>query len=232
MNKLALIAPLAALVFATGADADTIPFIDVQFEATVIALTSDGVPGIDSMTGPLGSDIVSLSAASVGAIDAATAGAIVGQGLMTTSVDVSAGDVGSAVATSRFAGSFVNGAGVSLSVDFAVADFMTGSGGAATTLFVSLISDGATLYSNFVNGLWQFSYTPVAGTTSVLDLTLSSEASAAFLTAGPGNASGFGMVSIAGVVPEASTWLLFAIGLVAVAAAANGPGARRRLQRC
>lgn len=215
MNKPAFLACLAALVFCARADA--IPFLDIQFEATAIAIASDGPPGLETQSGPLGDDAVSVSAASLGTTDVATAGAIVGLGLLSASVDVSASDISSAVATSRFSGSFVNAGPVSLSIDFTGLDFTSGSGGASTTLFVSLASDGVTLFADYILGAWQFAYAPVLGTTSLLDLTLSSEASAAFLSAGSGNASGFGMVTMAGTVPEASTWLLLSLGLGAVA---------------
>lgn len=227
MNKQVLTACLAALVLSTGAKADTIPFFDTRFEATVIAATADAAPGFDTLSGLL-ADTVSLSANSAGITSIATAGAIIDLGLLTTSADVSASDISNAVATARFMGSFVNGGSVNLSLDFTGLDFATGSGIAATTLFVVLTSNGATLFSDYVHGAWQFAYAPVVGTTSLLDLTLSSDASAAFPTAGPGNASGFGMVTIAGVVPEASTWLLFSLGLGAIAAVQK-TSARRKL---
>ncbi|CAN5206979.1 hypothetical protein BH11PSE9_BH11PSE9_00350 [soil metagenome] len=222
MNKQALMAFLAALtLFGSAhanaqANAQAIPFFDVKFEATSIALTSDGPAGFDAQSGLRGADTVSSSADSIGLIDVATAGAIVGSGLLSTSADVSAAGLGSAVATSRFTGSFLNAGAVSLALDFTSLDFATGSGGAMTTLFVSLTSNGITLFEDYVHGPWQFAYTPLLGTTSLLDLTLSSEASAAFLTAGPGNASAFGLVAITGAVPEPSTWLLFGIGMGAV----------------
>ncbi|MEF7616296.1 PEP-CTERM sorting domain-containing protein [Aquincola sp. MAHUQ-54] len=75
-----------------------------------------------------------------------------------------------------------------------------------------------TLFEDYVQGPWVFSYTPVVGSTSVLDLTVSSEVSAAFLSAGAGDASAFGLVGITGAVPEAETWLMFTLGLGAVAA--------------
>ncbi|MEF7616297.1 hypothetical protein V4F39_20450 [Aquincola sp. MAHUQ-54] len=56
------------------------------------------------------------------------AGGIAGPGLLSTSVDVSATGFGSAVATSRFTGSFLNGVQVDLNLDFTALDFAVGSG--------------------------------------------------------------------------------------------------------
>lgn len=226
MKKQFLTACLAGLVLSTTARADAIPFFNVQFEATAIAIASDGPLGFGSQSGPLGADTVTLSVDSVGTTDVATAGAIVGSGLLSTSVDVSASALSSAVSSARFTGSFLNAGPVSLSIDFTGLDFASGSGGSSTTLFVSLTSNGVTLFSDYVQGLWQFAYSPLAGTTSLLDLTLSSDASAAFLSAGAGNASGFGLVTVTGAVPEASTWLILSLGLGAV-----GWVARSRAQR-
>lgn len=216
---------LVALVASTIGHANAIPFSSVQYEATVVALSSDGPLGVDTRSGVLDENPVTLSADSVGALSVSTAGAIVADGLLSTSVDVSASDISSAVAMSRFIGSFVNQGTVSLDLDFTTLDLTSGTGAASTTLFVSLASDGVTLFSDYAQGRWQFSYTPLIGSTSVLDLTLSSDASAAYLSAGPGNASAFGQVSITGVVPEASTWLMLALGLGVVAVA--GKRARR-----
>jgi len=218
MKRHILWAWLAALLLATTARADPIAFFDVQYEATTVALTTDGPAGFSTQAGLLGPDPVSLSADSVGTSDVATAGAVVGFGLLTTSADVSAGAIASAVASAQFTGSFINAGPVSLFVDFTSLDVASGSGGGATTLFVSLISDGVTLFSDFVDDAWQFTYVPLLGSTSVLGLTLSSEASAAFLSAGPGNASSFGLVTVTGTVPEVATWLLCSLGLSLLAA--------------
>lgn len=214
MNKRALMACLAALMFATRADA-TISFFDVQYEANAITLTSDADAGFGTQSG---TDLVSADAASVGLADIATAGAIAGPGLLSTSADVSAGSIGSAVSTAYFGGSFVNGSGVNLNLDFTTLDLASGTGGASTTLFVSLKSDGVTLFEDYVTGPWSFSYTPTVGTTSILGLTLSSDVNAAFAGTGAGDASAFGLVSITGAVPEPSTYLMFALGLGGVAA--------------
>jgi len=216
VNKQALMAFLAVLVLCGSARAQSIPFFDVRFAVSTIAQSADGEAGWDAQSGPLGSDLVSASASSVGVVDVSTAGALVGPALLSTSADVSAVGFGSAVASSRFTGSFLNSGSVSLTLDFSALDFASGSGAASTALFVSLTSNGVALFDDYVHGLWQFAYTPLLGSTGVLDLTLSSEVSAAFLATGAGNASSFGLVSITGAVPEASTWLLFVIGLAAV----------------
>ena len=218
MKRQVLMAWLAALLLCTAARADPITFFNAQYEATAIALTADGPAGLSNQSGALGPDLVSLSADSVGGSDVATAGAVVGLGLLTTSADVSAGAIGSAVATARFTGSFLSTGGVSLAIDFTSTDVASGSGGASTALFVSLVNNGVTLFADFVTQGWQFSYVPLVGSVSVLDLTLSSDVSAAFLSAGPGNASSFGLVTVAGTVPEAASWLLYALGLGALAA--------------
>lgn len=214
MNTKTLWAGLAVAVFTSGAQATAIAFQDVTYELAAIALTADGEPGIDLQAGGLGGDSFAASAASVGASDVATAGAFVAPGLLGTAADASALGFGSAVATARFIGSFVNPGTVNLSVDFGSFDSGIGSGLAQTTLFVSLVSDGITLFADFVGpGTWTASYNPLRGSTTVLDLLLASDASAAFTSAEPGNASAFGLVAITAAVPEASTWALFALGL-------------------
>lgn len=211
MNKKILIACLAALAFSTQASAVT--FVDPQFDVTAIAST-DGAPGFDSQSSPPSGTPVSASADSVGTTDVATAGAFGGPGLLTTSADVTAATgIASAVATSHFSGSFLNAAQMGLDIDFSTIDFMVGSGTAATSLFVSLTSDGATLFADFVAGPWSFSYNPTAGTMSLLDLTLSSEVSGGF-PSDSGNASSFGQASFAvSAVPLPATWVLFLAGL-------------------
>lgn len=209
---------LAALATAGPAQA-AIPFFGTQFDASAVAEADGSAPEADwQMDG----DTVSAQAASVGDVHAATAGAFAGPGFLTVSADVSAGASAGApshaVATAHFSGSFLSTGTVSLSLDYQPLTFTEGSGSAATTLFISLSNGGTTLFEDYVQGPWSFSYTPVAGSTSVLDLTLSSEVSAAFLSPGTGNASAFGSVAIMGAVPEASTWLMFSLGLAGVAA--------------
>lgn len=210
--------PAAALLAAlatTGPAQAAIPFFGTQFDASAVAEADGSAPEADwQMDG----DTVSAQAASVGDVHAATAGAFAGPGFLTVSADVSAGTLSHAVASAHFSGSFLSTGTVSLSLDYNPLTFTEGSGAAATTLFVSLSNGGTTLFEDYVQGPWSFSYTPVAGSTSVLDLTLSSEVSAAFLSPGTGNASAFGSVAIMGAVPEASTWLMFSLGLAGVAA--------------
>jgi len=215
MNKQDLLACVAAMVFCASADAG-VAFTSVRYETTAVAVTADGPPGFDTQSALAAGDPLSGSAASVGTTDIATAGAIATLDQLTTSADASAVGLGSSVGTSRFTGAFVNSGSVNLIIDFTRFDSSSGSGGASTTLFLSLMSNGVSLFNDYVEGLRQFSYSPVIGTTSLLDLTLSSEASAGFLSAGSGNASSFGLVSITGTVPEPSAWLLVALGLGAI----------------
>jgi hypothetical protein len=84
-------------------------------------------------------------------------------------------------------------------------------------LFVSLVSDGVTLFADFISGRAQLSYNPLAGTTSYLELLLTSSASAGF-PQGLGNASSTGLVSFSGTVPLGATWTFVLIGLAALAA--------------
>jgi hypothetical protein len=209
---------LATLLVCTGARAGAITFFNVQYDAAAVAVSADGPPGASADAGLLGPDLVSVSADSIGSTDVATAGALVGMGFLSTSADVSASGFGSAVASARFTGSFLNAGAVNLSIDFTALDLASGSGDAATTLFVSLVSDGVTLFADYVSDSWSFAYSPLLGGTSVLDLTLSSEASAAFLSSDAGNGSAFGMVTFGGTVPEAPSLLLSALGLVLLAA--------------
>ena len=187
----------------------------MQFDVTAVANTVDGPLGFDSQAGPPAALPVAASADSTGTTDVATAGAFGGPGLLTTSADVSAAaGIANAVGTSHFMGSFVNPGPVSLSIELTPTDFSSGTGTAASSLFVSLTSGGSTLFADYVTGLWQFTYDPMAGSTSVLDLTLSSEVAAAFPQAGTGDASGFGLTTFGvSAVPEASTWLMFCVGL-------------------
>lgn len=213
MIKRLFVGCLAALALSAGAVPVT--FFDVQYEVTAIA-SGDGLPGYDMQAGPASDAALSASADSIGTADVATAGAIGGPGLLSTSADVSGGGIGaaSAVATSRFTGSFLNAGTQTVTLDFTTFDFASGSGSASTSLFVSLSSGGTTLFQDYVTGPWTFSYDLAAGTTSLLDLTLASEVSAGFPTAGLGNASGVGLVNFAvSAVPLPATWLLFLTGL-------------------
>lgn len=217
-----LIACLAAL--ALSAQAYPIDFQDVQFDVTAIA-AGDGAPGFDAQSSPPLSTPVSASASS-GNVDFTTAGAIAGPGLLSASADAAGGGgIASAVATSHFAGTFLNNGEMHLSLDFLSLALASDSGSAETSLFVLLVSDGVTLFDDYVSGPWQFSYNANAGTMSTLDLTLTSQASAGFPDAGLGNASAFGLVTFAGSVPEAPTLMLLPLAVGAMVAV------RRRTRR-
>lgn len=222
MKKQILMACLAAAAFC--AHAGPVTFFDVQFDVTAIA-SGDGAPGFDSQSGPPSATPLSASAAS-GSLDIATAGAIAGPGLLSTSADVSGGGgIASSVATSHFVGSFLNSGFITLNIDFTALDIADDTGDAGTSLFVLLTSGGVTLFQDYITGPWAFAYDPAAGT-SVLDLTLSSQASAGFPAPGVGSGSSFGLVSFTGTVPEASSLLLLSLGLGMLLAVR--PGARRR----
>jgi hypothetical protein len=213
MNKRALAALVAALVCSSAANA--IPYFGVYGEATAVAITGDGFPESQSQSGSPAIDALNASAASVGISDVATAGAIVGLDLLNTSVDVGASAFGSAVSTARYSAAFVNTGVVELGLTFDQLNTVSGSGAATTTLWVSLVSDGVSLFRDAVAGpSWYMKYSPVVGTTSLLDILLTSEASAAYLSPGVGGAFASGQVS---VVPEVSTWLMFSLGLGTVA---------------
>ena len=228
MSKRVLVACLAALAFSSEADAIT--FFNTQIDVNAIAITS-GPPGFDSQSGSASATPISVSVASVGTTDVATAGAIGGLGLLNASADVSAsGGIANAVGTSHFSGSFIATAlEPILTLDFSQLSFAVGSGTAATSLFVSLTSGGVTLFSGLVNGSgpWGFAHNLAPGATGLLDLTLSSEVTAGFPAQGSGNASAFGVVTVASAVPEPETNVLFLVGLAGVFAAARKRAARK-----
>ena len=219
MTKRVLMACLAALAFSSEADAIT--FSNVQFDVTAIAVT-DGVPGFDSQSSPPSTAPVVASAGSVGTTDVATAGAIGGPGLLSTSADVSGGGgIANAVSTSHFSGSFIASAlEPILTLDYSALNSALGSSSAATSLFVSLTSGSSTLFQGFITGgsLWGFAHNLAPGATGLLDLTLSSEVSAGFPMQGTGNASSFGLVTVAAAIPEPEIGFLLLIGLGTLAA--------------
>jgi hypothetical protein len=86
--KRVLVGCLAA--FAFSAQAVDIPFVNPQFDATAVA-AADGPAGFESQSGPPSALPVVASAASLGTISVATAGAIGAPGFLTTSADVSGG---------------------------------------------------------------------------------------------------------------------------------------------
>jgi hypothetical protein len=219
VTKRILIACLATLAFST-AQAGDITFLNPQHDVTAIATTSDGLAGFDFQTSPPSAAPIFASADSLGTTDVATAGAIGGPGLLSTSADVTAGIEGIATATalSHFMGSFVLGAAEPfIVVDFTPFSFEIGSGNATTSLFVKLTSGATTVFSGAVDGPWGWRVTP--GTTYVLDLLLSSEATAGFNPLGEGNASSTGLATVASAVPLPAPWLLLLVGLGPIAAA-------------
>ena len=214
MSKRVLLACLAALAFVSEAGAIT--FSNAQFEVNALALTS-GPVGLDSHSSPPSLAPVSASAASMGGTDVATAGAIGGLGLLTTSADASAGSgIASATGTAHFLANFVlTAAEPNLFLDYTPLDFTSGTGAATTSLFVTLTSNGVRVFSDLVSGPWSYFLAP--GATNLLDLTLTSEASAGF-PQGAGNASSVGLVSVTSAVPLPAPWLLLLVGLGPLAA--------------
>jgi hypothetical protein len=205
------VAALATVFLCTQAGAAG-SYASSQTETTAVSVTSDGPAGYEDHAGVATSTLTS-SSASVGSTDVATAGAFYGDGLLTTSADVSANSIGNSVSTASFSGSFTSGNWVSLGLDYTFQNLASGSGDASTSLFVSVINDGVTLFSDYVQGPWQFSYSPAAGSTSEFDLLLTSDVSAGFVAGGPGNASSFGLVTFTSSVPEAPVWLLLSLGM-------------------
>jgi len=210
VKKQLLGACLAALFFCGHAGAVT--YVSSQTETTAVSVTSDGPAGYDDHTGTA-SDTLTASSSSVGATDVATAGAFYGSGLLTTSADVSASAISSSVSTASFMGTWISGNWVGLNLDYTSSNDSSGTGDAETTLFVTVINNGVTLFSDYVDGPWAFDFMPVAGTTSEFDLTLTSDVSADFLASGAGNASSFGLVTFTTSVPEAPVWVLLSMGM-------------------
>lgn len=210
MIKRILLACLTAL--ALSSEAQAITFLTTQFDVTAVATADGAAPGIDSQSGPPSATPVSASAASVGALNIATAGAIGGPGLLTTSADASAsGGIASSVGTAHFSGTFTMSAlEPLLYVDFTPTTFASGSGFGLTSLFLSLSTGTTTLFADLITGPWSYNLFP--GTTYLLDLTLTSEASAGF-PEGIGDASSFGLTTFTSAVPLPAPWLLLLAGL-------------------
>ena len=211
MSKRVLLACLAAL--ALSSEAQAITFLTTQFDVTAIATADGAPPGIATDSGPPSPTPVSASADSVGAVNIATAGAIGGPGLLTASADASSGGgIANAVGTAHFAGTFtMSAAEPLLYVAFDPTTFASGSGVAMTSLFVSLSMGATTLFADLVNGPFEYNLRP--GITYLLDLTLTSEASAGFPGPGFGDASSFGLTTFTSAVPLPAPWLLLLAGL-------------------
>jgi hypothetical protein len=209
---------LCLAVLALGARAEPVVFNNTQVQTNAVAISGDGTPGFDGQQSADGGTIAS-SVDSIGSTDVATAGAFAAPGLLFTSADVSASLFGSAVATAEFTGDFTGGGLVNLYIDWLTGDVASGSGNAKTSLFITLVSDGVTLFDAYVDGPWSYSFRAADGSTNVLDILLSSEVDAAFVTPGDGNGSAFGQVAFsitvptAGTVPETGTLLLLVMGL-------------------
>ena len=217
MIKKVLAALSISLVCHSHASAITIT--NAQFDATALAVTN-GPVGFDAQASPPSTAPVAASADSVGATDVATAGAIGGPNLLTTSADVSGGGgIANSVGTAHFIGSFLMSVEEPMLIlGFSSVDFAVGSGLASTSLFVTLTSGGNTLFEDLLTAPTTFGYPLAGGVSGTLELTLNSEASAGFPTQGIGNASSFGLVTIASAVPEPESALLLLVGLGPIAA--------------
>ncbi len=218
MIKRVLLAALAA--FACSAQAVDIPFTNPQFDVNAVAV-ADGPAGVDAHSSPPDAVPIVASAASVGTVSVATAGAIGAPGLLTSSADVSGGGgIVNAVGTADFSGSFVSTAAAPiLSIGFTSTNFSDGTGNASTSLFLSLTSGGVVLFNDFVSGPSVLTYFLAPGATNVLSLTLTSEVDAGFTTSGIGDASSLGQVAFTSAVPEPGTGVLCLLGLGAVGVA-------------
>jgi hypothetical protein len=80
-----------------------------------------------------------------------------------------------------------------------------------TPRFIKLSQSATTLFADFVTGA--FAYNLFPGITYLLDLTLTSDASAGFRGPGFGDASSFGPTTFTSVVPLPAPWLLLLAGL-------------------
>jgi hypothetical protein len=210
MIKRFLLSSLAALAFC--AEAAPINFFNTSFDVLAVATTIDGAAGVDANSSA--TTLVSASASSVGATDIATAGANAGPGLLSTSADASSTSaITNATSTATFSASFLTNGWLILNLDLLFADAEDGTGSSDTSLFVELTSDGNTLFGDYVSASRQFAYNLNGATSATLALTLSSQATAGFPTAGAGDASAFGLVTFDGTIPVPATPLLVLLGL-------------------
>lgn len=215
---------LAALALCTEARAIT--FLTTQFDVTAVATADGAAPGIDSQSGPPSPTPVSASADSIAAANLSTAGAIGGPGLLTASADASATTgIANSVGTAHFSGTFtMSAAEPLLYVTFAPTTFASGSGLGSSSLFLTLSMGATTLFADFITGV--FEYNLAAGPTYLLELTLSSEASAGFPSASFGDASAFGLTTFTSAVPLPGPWLLLLTGLGPLVVARKRAAAR------
>src|SRR5678815_319282 len=80
----------------------------------------------------------------------------------------------------------------------------------------SLKNGATTLFNDFLTGSRLFSYSTALGSLGTLELTLTSEANAGFLSATSGGFSSNGLVNLTTPpVPEPGTYLLLVSGLLA-----------------
>lgn len=202
------------MAMAVSAQAAPMTFIESQFNVTSLAM-GDAAAGFETLSSPPVLAPISASADSVGDLGIAVAGAIAGPGLLTTSADVSStAGIANAVATANFFGSYLNEGRMKLNIDFTIANSSFASGDAVTSLFVMLVSDGITLFEDFVFGSWEFDYVAASGSIAELDLTLTSEAVTGLSAAGLGAAGAFGLVTFGGgTVPTPGTVVLLLAGL-------------------
>jgi PEP-CTERM motif len=208
----------SAALLSASAIAQTLPFTDVQYTTSALAIaegTTNGTSGASPFS-PL--PLVSVATA-VGLDDFANAAAAGSTGLLTavSSTDSLAG-AASAEARSSFTGSFTASGALNLNIAFNTSNTLDlGSGsGVLFVLFTNTVGSTTTTLFNSVftepaNLLLQ--YTLAAGSTSNLHLSLVSQAA----TTGAGQATeNFSQVSFTGVVPEPATWLLLVAGIAAI----------------
>jgi len=149
----------------------------------------------------------------VGALNIATAGAIGGPGLLTASADASwVGGIASAVWTAPFAGTFTMTAlEPLLYVAFGSHDLRFGLRARVDAALHQALAKRDDAVRRLRHRC--VCIQPVPGITYLLDLTLTSDASAGFRGPGFGDASSFGPTTFTSVVPLPAPWLLLLAGL-------------------
>lgn len=211
MFKRLVVGCLAFWLF--GANAGPVVYTSTQYNTVAVASAGGGAD-FNTASSPTAAQPVVTSATAFDATDFASALGIAATGLLTTQAEASSlAGVASAVGTSEFIGAFDLGTALQLSIDMTnvvFADAVAFSGG---TLFLLLTVDGITYLDEQLTSAGMYDYTvgPSNGGSYTLSLLLSSEAS----TSAGGNASNFASVTFnASAVPEPSTLLLCAIGLI------------------